>query len=239
MKEMAPQPGPAPPASLRPAAWRPFRVSESEILDGVPAAAAITNMRDLARINRYFGGNSLLKKGIQSLARDTRDLRVLDVAAGTGFTARWLERALPGCRVTATDLRADLLSLGVGPGVAADAVSLPFRDGAFDIVVSTLFLHHLDERQLVAAITEMLRVSRRGVVAIDLMRHPIAFHFLHWSNPLFHWHWITRVDGSRSVQAAFQRGELQGLLDAAGFREARVRGHLPWFRLSVSIPKRA
>jgi ubiquinone/menaquinone biosynthesis C-methylase UbiE len=239
MKQTARHPDLDPIASVRPAAWRPERYSESELLDGVPAAAAITNMRDLARINRYFGGFSLLKKGILHLAGNTGNLRILDVAAGAGFTARWLERALPGSRVTATDLRPDLLSLGAAPGVAADALALPFRDGSFDIVISTLFLHHLDEPGLVAAVGEMLRVSRRGVVAIDLLRHPFAFHFLHWSNPIFHWHWITRVDGSRSVQAAFKRDELQGLLEAAGFPETRVRSHLPWFRLSVSIPKRA
>ena len=234
---MSPEPDPASPDTLRPRAWRSARVSEPEILDGVPASAAIVNMRDLARINRYFGGNLLLKKEILRLARDTASLRILDVAAGTGFTAQWLERALPGCHVTATDLRRDLLALAAVPGVAADAVSLPFRDGAFDVVVSTLFLHHLDESSICSSVAEMLRVSRRGVVAIDLMRHPIAFRFLHWSNPIFRWHWITRVDGARSVQAAFRREELFGLLSAAGFRDVRVRGHLPWFRLSLSIRK--
>ncbi|MDZ7637096.1 MAG: methyltransferase domain-containing protein [Bryobacterales bacterium] len=210
---------------------------EREILDGVPAAAAIGNLRDLARINRLLGGFASLKAGILALSGGAKDLRILDVAAGAGHAARWLERSLPGASVITTDLRPDLLAFGVGARVAADALALPFRDQSVDVVVSTLFLHHLEEAALAAAIAEMHRVSRRGVVAIDLARHPIAYRFLHWSSPLFRWHWITRVDGARSVQAAFTRKELATLLASAGFPEATVRMEHPWFRLSVRIPR--
>jgi SAM-dependent methyltransferase len=218
-------------------AWRSERVLEAEILDGLPAEAATQNLRDMARVNRLFGGFAALRGSIRALAGNAPGLRILDVAGGSGATARWLAAQWPDAWVIASDLRPDLLALGNGPRCAADGMALPFPDGAFDVVVSTFFLHHLDEASLKEALREMLRVSRRGVVAVDLVRHPLAYRFLHWTRPLFRWNWITLVDGPRSVQAAFTPDELRRLLRDAGFPGATVRMHHPWFRLSVTIPK--
>jgi ubiquinone/menaquinone biosynthesis C-methylase UbiE len=193
----------------------------------------------MARVNRLFGGFAALRGAIRALTGNSPGLRILDVAAGSGATAMWLAAQLPGATVTASDLRPDLLALGSGRRCAADGMALPFADGAFDVVVSTFFLHHLEEASLKEALREMLRVSRRGVVAVDLVRHPLAYRFLHWSRPLFRWNWITLVDGPRSVQAAFTPDELRRVLRDAGFPEATVRIHHPWFRLSVTISKSA
>ena len=47
--------------------------------------------------------------------------------------------------------------------LGADALSLPFRDGAFDAVISIAVVHHLTTpRRRAAAAEEMLRVTRRG-----------------------------------------------------------------------------
>lgn len=217
--------------------WQVCRVLESEILDEIPARDAEANIRDMARINRLFGGFRLLRKGVRDVTRSTEAVTILDVAAAGAITAEWLERAMPRSRVTSVDLRPDLLSLGKGDRVAADAIALPFPDDSFDVVVSTLFLHHLSDDALALAVAEMLRVARHGVVAVDLARHPLAYRFLAWSHPLFRWNWITRVDGPRSVQAAFTQAELQSLLAQAGHPQASVRMHHPWFRLSMVLSK--
>lgn len=206
------------------------------MLDDVPAREASLNMLDMARINRLFGGFGVLRRLLRELAPTLEQPRILDVAAGSTQTATWLQRAIPGARITSTDLRHDLLGMGDGHRVAANALSLPFQSGSFDLVVSTLFLHHLDESSLCVALREMVRVSSCGVAAVDLLRHPIAYHFLRASRPLFGWHPITVEDGRRSVQAAFSAPEMRSLLKSEEFR-ASVRTHHPWFRLSVSIPK--
>jgi ubiquinone/menaquinone biosynthesis C-methylase UbiE len=70
--------------------------------------------------------------------------RVLETAAGTGIVTRQLRNLLPpGAHLTATDLNAPMLEVArtkFGPGEQvdlrpADAVALPFTDGAFDAVV--------------------------------------------------------------------------------------------------------
>ncbi|MCW5962577.1 MAG: methyltransferase domain-containing protein [Bryobacterales bacterium] len=224
----------APPSRAR---YQAHRLMETELLDSVPACDAEDNLRDLARINRLFGGFRILRSQLRKVSSSLSGTRILDVAAGSTLTARWLQRALPDADVISTDLRQDLLGLGSGPRVAADALSLPFASGSVPIVISTLFLHHLPEEALGVALREMLRVSSQGVVAVDLLRHPLAFHFLRQSRPLFRWHPMTVGDGQRSVQAAFTAPEMRALLGREGLPQAQVRVHHPWFRLSVTIPK--
>jgi ubiquinone/menaquinone biosynthesis C-methylase UbiE len=100
--------------------------------------------------------------------------RVLDVATGTGFTAFAMAAR---CRsVVALDFTAGMVheaqrlraERGVG-NVAmclGDAEALPFRAGAFDLVVCRYAAHHFPN--LPHAIAEMARVARPGGrVAID------------------------------------------------------------------------
>ena len=45
-----------------------------------------------------------------------------------------------------------------------DGRSLPYPDAAFDIVHTSLMLHHLEPIEVRTLLTEMVRVARRGVV---------------------------------------------------------------------------
>jgi SAM-dependent methyltransferase len=88
--------------------------------------------------------------------------RVLDVGCGTGaFSLMALER---GGVVTGLDIGPKLLARarmkGVARIVAGDALSLPFADGLFDIVLSSECIEHTAEPQ--RAVVEMLRVLRPG-----------------------------------------------------------------------------
>ena len=93
--------------------------------------------------------------------------RVLDVAAGTGNVA--IRAAEAGARVVASDLTPDHFDAGRREAAArgveldwveADAESLPFGDGQFDVVTSSLGAIFAPNHQAVA--DEMLRVCRPG-----------------------------------------------------------------------------
>ena len=93
--------------------------------------------------------------------------RVLDVAAGSGNAA--LAAARRGARVTATDFVPRLLQAAAQRARAegleletreADAQSLPFPDGAFDVVLSTFGVMFAPDQARAAA--ELLRVCRPG-----------------------------------------------------------------------------
>jgi SAM-dependent methyltransferase len=96
-----------------------------------------------------------------------RGQRVLDVAAGTGSSA--LPAARRGAEVVATDLTPELLDVGRAAAAAegleltwrtADAEALPYSDGEFDVVLSSIgvmFAPHHEQ-----AARELVRVCRPG-----------------------------------------------------------------------------
>ncbi|HSC91553.1 MAG TPA: methyltransferase domain-containing protein [Gaiellaceae bacterium] len=94
-------------------------------------------------------------------------LRVLDVAAGTGNVA--LRAAEAGAEVVAADLEPDSLAAGRRQAealglrlewVEADAAALPFGDGEFDVVTSSVGAMFAPDHRAVA--DELLRVCRPG-----------------------------------------------------------------------------
>jgi ubiquinone/menaquinone biosynthesis C-methylase UbiE len=100
-------------------------------------------------------------------------LRVLEIGCGTGNVTMRVKRAAPGADVIGTD--PDPLALARCQRKAhgltgirferAYAQELPFADGGFDRVLSSMMLHHLDDDVKAAAAAEMFRVLRPGGVA--------------------------------------------------------------------------
>jgi len=76
-----------------------------------------------------------------------RSLRILEIGAGGGFTLELLRgmgfEHLTGSDLTNTTLAAMRARVGQTQLVAADAEALPFRDGSFDLLLSTDVVEHL------------------------------------------------------------------------------------------------
>lgn len=97
--------------------------------------------------------------------------RVLDLGCGTGTLALWAKRREPRAEVTGVDgdpavlqqartkAAKEGLNLRLDEGLA-DA--LPYPDGSFDVVVSSLLFHHLPRRVKEGAAREVARVLRPG-----------------------------------------------------------------------------
>jgi predicted NUDIX family NTP pyrophosphohydrolase len=101
--------------------------------------------------------------------------RLLEIAAGTGVATRRLASALPGSvSIVATDLNQGMLDQASEIGTArpvqwrqADALQLPFDDGAFDAVVCQFGFMFLPDKA--AAFSEARRVlSPRGVLIFSV-----------------------------------------------------------------------
>ncbi len=93
---------------------------------------------------------------------------VLDLGAGTGHGTRALKRRFPRSLVVAADIAPGMLEHAKAQSrwlrrferVGADAYALPFRDGAFDLIFSSLMLQWCDD--LDAVFAELHRVLAPG-----------------------------------------------------------------------------
>src|SRR5258707_10759618 len=101
--------------------------------------------------------------------------RVLDVGCGTGYFARLLADVVgPDGLVVGVDASAEMIEYASQQGGRpancefhlGTAECLSFPSGQFDVVVSSLFMHHLPADLQVTALTEMRRVLRPSGTAL-------------------------------------------------------------------------
>ena len=96
---------------------------------------------------------------------------VLDLACGTGTLAIDLKRQAPDATVAALDADAAILRRARDKAKQAGvkinfhrglSTELPYDDGAFDAVLTTLFFHHLTDEAKADSAEEIRRVLRPG-----------------------------------------------------------------------------
>lgn len=219
---------------------RPMR----ELLDedlGTPAEIA-ASLRDLRWFNRWFGGVSTTRQLFDRVQRKTGQTRftLLEVAAGDGYLMRTiagqLERHGIQLEITLLDRAASHLPGNSSmPMVSADALHLPFRESAFDLVSCSLFLHHLSLDRAREFARESLRVSRIAVLVHDLIRHPLHLALAYAGVPLYRSR-ITRNDAPASVWQAYTVSEVVNCFREAGAAEvSATRQYL--YRMGVVAQK--
>jgi ubiquinone/menaquinone biosynthesis C-methylase UbiE len=178
------------------------------------------SLADLCMINRRFGGVRTMQKLLQAVAERSglQSLNWLDVGGATGeiteLTDSGLNRAGIACTSTVLDLAFTHLN-GRRPAVCGDALALPFRNESFDVVASSLFVHHLEPEEFAAFVREGLRVAKHAVVINDLVRNPVHLALVYAGFPLYRSR-LTRHDAVASVRRAYTLEELRAILAQTG-----------------------
>jgi ubiquinone/menaquinone biosynthesis C-methylase UbiE len=102
---------------------------------------------------------------------------ILDVGCGTGYFTRTLAAAVAG-NVTGADINPDWVKYARSRDqkasyMVAEALALPYADGAFDRVMSITALCFMSDVK--RAVCEMLRVARRRFVIGCLNKHSLLY----------------------------------------------------------------
>jgi len=203
--------------------------------DYIPAAGRDALLPGYDLLTRLLGMNRVYDT-LVAQAEIAAGLRVLEIGCGTGNVTTRVKRAEPGADVVGTDpdplalARAQRKARGM-TGIRferAYAQELPFADGEFDRVLSSMMLHHLDYDMKAGAAAEIHRVLRPGG----------ALHIVDIGGP------VTASDGLmarrmlRSPHAAGNLGDtIPRLLTTVGFdcteigtRRSRFIGRLTFYR---------
>ena len=207
------------------------RVTVTEMIDtgeGTPREIA-ASLSDMQSLNRWCGGQrtslALLRKVLARTGQ--KKLTLLEIGAGFGEVPLKARSVLLACGIQVEVTLLDRVQehLGTGAqGIVADALALPFRDSAFDVVSCCLFAHHLEPGAMLAYANESLRVARSATVINDLVRHP-AHYALAWAGRLFYRSRLTRHDAPASVRRAYTVDEMSGMLGTSNAVRVEVTEH--------------
>lgn len=171
-------------------------------------------------------------------------LRLLDVGSGGGDTlvriARWAAiRRLPvdltgvdlnpqsAILARETELRRTSRNPRLRPPspirwLTADALTLHTAPPP-DLILSSLFMHHLEDGEIIRVLRWQQATARLGWFVNDLARSPRAVRLYTVLATLLRWHPFTRHDGPVSFRRAFRPADWQRLLAAAGIPANTVR----------------
>ena len=160
---------------------------------------------------------------------------LLDLCAGTMDVAALATRRAPGLRVVGADFSSGMLRRGVAktglPAVQADALSLPFLPGAFDLATVTFGMRNLDSYP--AGLQELARVLRRGgrLGVLEFFRPETAgSRLVHGAYNRLALPVLGRLLSPdpdayrylvRSIERFAARAEFEGAARRAGFREVK------------------
>ena len=220
------------------------RFLEPETIDepGLTPERLWPALRGLRRINFWSGSAGIVWRPIRELAAARRlpVVRVLDIATGAGDVPLRLHR-----KARRAGLRLELAGVDRNPTAieyarreaaargadidfsTLDAMIEPLPDG-YDVVMCSLFLHHLDDDHAVELLRRMAGVAKHLVLVNDLRRSRLGWWVAWCGTRLLSRSDMVHGDGPRSVKAAFTVAEAEALARRSGLGGAEVRPCWPW-----------
>ncbi len=180
-------------------------------------------LRGLARLNALSGVSRQLYPILKGLAASLdRPLTITDVATGSAdLPVALLRRArrdgvrfdLKACDISEVAL-ANAAERASSAGVALTTKQLNALDEALpeaDVVTCALFLHHLQDDEIVAVLKRMVTAASRFLLISDLRRGPWGTSLATIVPRLVTRSHVVHVDAVRSARAALSMGEARSL----------------------------
>lgn len=216
-----------------------YRTDKSEIMDDFNLEGE--NLRDaldkIAKINQLLGGNKLTLLGVKSLLKNASsdtEITIVDVGCGNGDMLRIL--ADYGLK---NNLKFKLIGIDANNFTVNHAISLStkysnisyrcedifdkaFTELKYDIVLSTLVLHHFKEDEIIKTLRLFYTNAKLGIVINDLQRSLIAYRLFQALCFVFRLNPLSREDGLISILRGFKKEDLIRFSEKLNFKKYTI-----------------
>src|SRR5262249_34239372 len=158
---------------------------------------------------------------------------VLDLATGAGDLPirlwRWAQRACLALHIDGCDRNPDAIAYARQRADSERAAVTFFVCNAlgplpagYDVLLSSLFLHHLEEDHAVSLLRRMAAAAACMILVNDLARSRAGLLLAYAGTRLLTRSAVVHTDGPRSVEGAFTLAEARILAQRAGLAGATV-----------------
>ena len=192
-------------------------------------------LKELDVINKVLGGDHATISGIRKILRksdnNSKVLRIADMGCGGGDMlkkiAKWANGQGISVKLTGIDANPAIIEYAKENTneydnieyVVVNVFEAPFQKDHFDIIISTLFLHHFNDEDSSKLILQWMQAATLGIVINDIHRHPFAYHSIKLLTRFLSKSYMVRNDAPVSVLRAFKRSDLIGILQTSGFHD--------------------
>ncbi len=210
-------------------------------------------LHDLSQVNRVTFAYRPTLQWLDQMIRvphPDRPVHIVDVGCGGGDMLRRIERWASRNQVQLCLTGIDLNPLAIRIAreftpkeskiqwIVGDAYTSDTAIEPIDLVISSLFTHHLVDDEIIKFLGWMEHVTRRGWFISDLHRSTASYVGFRVLATAAHWHHFIQYDGPTSIRRAFRSSDWQRYIEASGLRQhsIHVESHWPG-RLCVSRSK--
>lgn len=219
------------------------RQLEPEVMDDPAIATERLHgaLTGLTRINLVSDSARIVWQPLLRLARESKlkRLRVLDIATGAGDLPITLWR-----RAERAGLKLEIQGLDVNPRSVEFARERAGRAGApiqfecgnaltdelptdCDVIMCSLFLHHLERSDAVKLLRCMAQATRRLIMVSDLRRCGYGLALAYVASRVLTRCDVVHIDAVKSVRAAFTQKELAHMAAEVGLEQAKIARRWP------------
>jgi 2-polyprenyl-3-methyl-5-hydroxy-6-metoxy-1,4-benzoquinol methylase len=222
------------------------RANLSELMDGPCTFEELRAcLHEIANVNRLtFAYRPTLAWLDQLIAftplRRSRSLRILDAGCGYGDTLRQIhtwaaKRSIP-VTLTGIDLNPDAIQAAKEATPTTQSIEWRISDALLyepphgaDIIICSLFTHHLPDEQIIRFLSWMERTARCGWFINDLDRKPVPYHLFRLWARFSRFHRFVKHDGPVSILRSFVAEDWKNLCLAAeiDLESVSIKQHRP------------
>ena len=197
-------------------------------------------LRDLMKVNRTLLGYRPTLQWIAQFAGSSESpLRIVDIGCGGGDMLRhieaWARANHVSLRLTGIDRNPQVIEAARNFSNRTCAIEwIACEAGAYrplsqiDLVISSLFTHHLTDAEIVTFLEWMDQSATKGWFINDLRRGAMSYYLFTLLAWAMRWHQFVRHDGPVSIRRSFTAIDWGRYLSEAGLAADAVRIFDAW-----------
>tara|TARA_R110002012_G_scaffold50790_7_gene131353 strand:- start:18292 stop:19002 length:711 start_codon:yes stop_codon:yes gene_type:complete len=216
-----------------------YRSNTTELMDDFSIKGEL--LRDtldkLGKINKWLGGNYVTLNGLRQLIKDQpkdKTYTLIDLGCGHGDILRLIadygRKHKYSFNLIGIDANQDAIDYAAELSEGYDELSFKkldvfsdeFQSLDYDIALSTLFLHHLNQDEIHTLLKTIQSKAKLGIVINDLHRNSIAYGLFKSLGLVISNEMIVQ-DGLTSILRAFKRRELESIS-----KELNLKSKIRW-----------